>query len=420
MNDLHNPSAEAGVICAALHSPKTLNHLSRTLTPDDFYVPAHEAIWDTARNMLNQGQLVDPVTIMSGLAKYGLQRYQHTLADIVTLGTVDVQAGAYATEIRDLAVRRRLSATGVRIQQLASTPEESPKSLAALALTELESAYRPIEHHITHVGDMMDGFLNDLEDTTAPQGLSWPYVDAGRVCKPLAPGQFWIIAGRPAMGKSVALADIARHAAIRQHKTVVVFSLEMRALEYLRRIVAAEAKVPLDKLQSKQLTEAEWLRIADATNLIRESPLHIVDDPECTIADVRAKIKDLRADLVCLDYIQLGTFNQKIPRREGLEAFSRGLKIAANEFGIPIITAAQLNRGSLQEKRPKMSDLRESGALEQDADGIILLHREDYENPECQRAGEIDLIVAKQRSGPTGVITLVHQFHYARFKDLAN
>lgn len=420
MPELHNTHAEAGAICAALHSQNALTQLARTLTPDDFYQPAHEAIWETIKSMLTQGHLVDPITIISGLAKHGYQKFQTVLIDIVALGTVDVQGIAYATEIKDLAVRRRLTATGARIQQLAAAPAESPKTLTSLALAEIESAYRPLDNAKTHVSDMMDDFLDDLEDTTAPQGIAWPYNDAARVLKPMTPGQMIIIAGRPAMGKSVALADLARTAAIRDRHTTIVFSLEMRASEYLRRIVAAEAKVPLTALQEKNLTADQWQRIADATQLIRESPLHIIDDPECTIADVRGKIKDLHADLVCIDYLQLGTFNTKISRREGLEEFSRGLKIAANQFGIPIVTAAQLNRGAQDQKQPRISDLRESGALEQDADVICLLHREDYYEPEHTRAGEIDVIVGKQRNGPTGLITLCHQFHYSRFKDLAN
>lgn len=421
MSDLHNQNAEAGVICAALHSPSALQQLSRTLTPDDFYIPAHEAIWDTIRVMLNQDQLVDPITIMSGLAKRGYQKYQSIIIDIATMGVVDVQGLAYANDVKDLAVRRRLSTSGLKIQQLVTDPEESPKTIAALALQELETAYRPIENSKTHIGDYIDGFLDELENTEAPQGISWPYKDAARVLRPMSSGQFGIIAARPAMGKSVCLADIARHAAIKERATTIVFSLEMSSTEYLMRIVAAEAKVPLSRLQNKTLDEHEWQRIADATNLIREAPLHIIDDPECTLNDIRGHIKNLRADLACIDYIQLGTFNPKIARREGLEEFSRGLKITAKKFGIPIITAAQLNRGSGHErKKPQISDLRESGALEQDADFIILLDREDYYEPESPRAGEIDLIVGKQRSGPTGLITLAHQFHYARFKDLAN
>jgi len=419
MSDLHNPQAEAGVICAALHTPNVLNQLIRTLTPDDFYVPAHEAIWETARNMLTQGQLVDPITIVSGLAKYGLQRFQPTLIDIVSLGTIGVQAAAYAEEIRDLAVRRRLTLTGTRIQQIAAMPEETPKNIATLAMTELEAAYRPIEHQKTHVSDQLDDFLDDLENTSDGQGIHWPYTDAHRVLRPMEAGQFIIMAGRPAMGKSVALADIARSAAIRDQHTTVVFSLEMSANEYLRRIISAEARIPLTQLQEKNLGANEWQRIAEAQTRIRNAPLHIIDDPECTIADIRSTIKDLKADIACIDYLQLGTFNPKVSRREGLEEFSRGLKILAKKLGIPIAAAAQLNRGAADQKRPRISDLRESGALEQDADVICLLHREDYEEPEHPRAGEVDIIVGKHRNGPTGTVTLAHQFHYSRFKDLA-
>jgi replicative DNA helicase len=420
MSDLHNQAAEAGVICAALHSPRAQSELLKILKPDDFYLPAHEAIWDTVHRMSVSGQLVDPITIVSGLAKHSHQRFQSVLVEIVALGTVDVQGTAYASEVKDLATRRRLSATGVRIQQLAGVPEETPKNLAALAMSELETAYRPIERSMTHVGDTIDEFLADLADPTVPQGIRWPYADTERILKPLAPGQLVLVAGRPAMGKSVALADIARSAAIRDGHTTIVFSLEMRSNEYLRRIMSAESGVALTALQEKTLTTGDWNRVETAQTRIRNSPLHIIDDPECTTADIRAAIKDLKADLVCFDYIQLGTFNPKISRREGLEEFSRGLKITANKLAIPIVAAAQLTRGSQDQRLPRISDLRESGALEQDADVICLLHREDYYDTETPRAGEIDLIVGKHRNGPTGTIALAHQFRQSRFQQLAH
>ncbi|WP_313280482.1 replicative DNA helicase [Timonella senegalensis] len=421
MSELANVAAEREIICGTLSARGAeQDQLLSGLRPEDFYLPAHESIWWTMQAMHSGGELIDFITIMSGLAKHGYQDLQKHIIELADLGTVAVQAAAYTSGVYDLAVRRRLAAMGTRVVQLAGDAEGSPAELVSVAQTELEAAYKPAEQARTHVSDILPDLLAELRDPTPPQGIAWPYMDADRLLKPMSAGQFVIVAGRPGMGKSVALSDIARHAVLKQHKSAVVFSLEMRAEEYLKRILAAETGIRLTYINEKRLDERQWDALDTAARRLADAPLHIIDKPECTIADVRGRIRELKADIVCMDYLQLGTFNPKVQRREGLEEFSRGLKIAANQFGIPIVAAAQLNRGAQDQKRPRISDLRESGALEQDADVITLLHREDYFERESPRAGELDYIIGKQRNGPTGEFVLSHQLHYTRFSDMAN
>lgn len=419
---LSNLDAEKGIICGFLHAKPPLQHeLLRTLAPDDFYSPAHEDVWATLHAMAAEGRVIDPITVWTGLAQQGFQKHQALLPELVSLGTADVQASAYAQDVKDLASRRRISSTGVRVQQLAESPETSPAALVAIAQSELESAWRPLETIKTHVADHLEPLLEALHDQTPPDGLDWPYRDAHNILKPLKAGQFVVIGGRPGIGKSVALSDIARHASLKQRKTTVVFSLEMSSQEYLQRILAAEAGVRLTALQEKTLTEHQWQRIDQVSERIRQAPLHIIDDPSCTLADIRARTKEMKAEIIAVDYIQIATLNPKLERRIALEEFSRGLKVLAKQQEIPVVTAAQLNRGAAQaDHAPRLSDLRETGAIEQDADIVVLLDRPDYYEKEHPRAGELDYIIAKHRNGPTGTITLTHHLHYSRFADMAH
>lgn len=420
---LANHEAEAGIICGVLHGrPEEQDRILKALTPRDFHTPAHEDIWGTLKAMQAEGRVIDGITVMSGLAKHGHQQHQALIPDIMTMGTPAVSALAYAKDVKDLAVRRSLQAMGTRVQQLAEAPDATPAELAAIAQQELDAAYTAEEETKTHAQDHVTAVLSDLEDPTPPQGIQWPYRDAQQILAPMQGGQYIVIGARPAVGKSVALADIARDAAIRQRKTVVIFSLEMSSQEYTRRMIAAEAGVRFKNMQNKTLTPQDWDKITPAAERIAQAPLHIIDDVSCTTADIRSRVRELKADLIILDYIQIGTMDPADKdRRQALEKYSRSLKIIAKSFNIPLCTAAQLNRNAASpDTPPRMSDLRETGALEQDADIIILLHRPDQEQPEHQRAGEVDYIVAKHRNGPTGIITLAAQLHYTRFTNLAH
>jgi replicative DNA helicase len=203
---------------------------------------------------------------------------------------------------------------------------------------------------------------------------------------------------------------------------VVLHTLEMSATEVIHRIISAEERIPLDKIKQNTLTPEEWARVATATQRILESPLTIIDDPSAGIPEMRASIRKYRPAVVLFDYFQLGRTNPaQRDRRQALEEMSRGFKILAKEEHVPIVAAAQLNRKSQDrtDKQPMLSDLRETGSLEQDCDTAVLLHRDDAEDPECARAGEVDLIVVKQRNGPQGKAVLIHQLHYSRLVDMA-
>lgn len=422
----HDPAAEAAVLGAVLRSPAALTEVAPLLAGEDFYRPANERIWDAINALADAGTGVDPVTVADCMARAGTLEpaggivYLHDL--VAGVPTVS-NAGYYAGIVRDTAARRRMLAAAARIAQVASGMEGTPEDVASTAMAELAAAARPDPGaQRTSIGDLIDAVLEDLEAPLDETGaIQWPWRDLGHSMRPMSCGQLILFAGRPGSGKSVALVDVARDAALRQGRTVLLHTLEMSRDEVIWRILAAEARIPLSAVLSRSLTAEHWARLAQARAVFEGAPLHIVDTPNLTTADLRASIDRLHPDLVVIDYVQLGTVNPRLERRVALEEYIRNLKLVAKSAGVPILTAAQLGRGPEMrtDHTPQLSDLRETGSLEQDADAVVLLFRPDYYEPESARAGEVDMIVAKQRNGPTGTVTLCHQLHYSRFVDMA-
>lgn len=425
MTDLpHDPTAEKAVLGAAMTSRAALVDVAPLLEGSDFYIPAHETVWDTITTLHTAGQGVDPITVAAALAEAGTlamtggHLYLH---DLVAAVTTTTNAAWHAGIVRELAGRRRVVQTGTRLTQLGMTAEGKAADLVLTAQAELAAAHRPDPRTAqTLIGDLVDGAIDAIEAGN-PGGVPWPWVDANKVLNPASPGQLIVIGARPSVGKSVVCVDVAREAAIRRGITTVLHTLEMSQVEVIHRILAAEARIPLSHIQQNTLREDEWVRLAQARTALAAAPLHIIDTPAVSIADLQASVSRHRPGLLVVDYLQLMTINPKVDRRQGVEELTRGLKLLAKAETIPLVVAAQLNRESEKriDRRPQMSDLRETGSIENDADVIVLLHQPDKDDPESARAGEMDLIVAKQRNGPTETITVAHQFHYARLVDLA-
>jgi replicative DNA helicase len=280
----------------------------------------------------------------------------------------------------------------------------------------------------------MEGALDEIESISNRSGqmtgVPTGFHDLDALTNGLHPGQMVIIAARPAIGKSTLGLDLARSCSIKNTLTCVIFSLEMGRNEIIMRLLSAEARVALHHMRSGTMTDEDWARLARRMGPVSEAPLFIDDSPNMSMMEIRAKARRLKQrhglQLVIIDYMQLmqhSASNSKRPdnRQQEVSEISRSLKLLAKELEVPVIAISQLNRGPEQrtDKRPMMSDLRESGSLEQDADVIILLHREDAYERESPRAGEADLIVAKHRNGPTANITVAFQGHYSRFVDMA-
>ncbi|ACU69285.1 replicative DNA helicase [Catenulispora acidiphila DSM 44928] len=431
--------AEQSVLGGMLLSKDAIAEVIEVIKAIDFYKPAHEAVFGAILELYGRGEPADPVTVAALLTKKGdINRiggapYLHTLINSVPTAA---NAGYYAEIVKERAVLRRLVEAGTRIVQMGySTDGSDVEQIVDAAQQEMYNVTeaRTSEDFIP-LADAMEGALDEIESISNRSGqmtgVPTGFHDLDALTNGLHPGQMVIIAARPAIGKSTLGLDLARSCSIKNGLTSVIFSLEMGRNEIIMRLLSAEARVALHHMRSGTMTDEDWARLARRMGPVSEAPLFIDDSPNMSMMEIRAKARRLKQrhdlQLVIIDYMQLmqhSSSNSKRPdsRQQEVSEISRSLKLLAKELEVPVIAISQLNRGPEQrtDKRPMMSDLRESGSLEQDADVIILLHREDAYERESPRAGEADLIVAKHRNGPTANITVAFQGHYSRFVDMA-
>jgi replicative DNA helicase len=427
-------SAEQSVLGAMLLSKDAIADVVEQLRGSDFYRPAHETIYDTVLELYGRGEPADAVTVSAELTKRGESTrvggapYLHTLVAGVPTAA---NAGYYAEIVRERAILRRLVEAGTRIVQMGYAGEGDIDAVVDRAQAEVfgVSERRTSEDYLP-ISDLLQGTLDEIEAISGHDGslvgVPTGFTDLDALTNGLHAGQLVIVAARPAIGKSTLALDIARSASIHHNLAAVVFSLEMGRNEITMRMLSAEAKVPLHHMRSGTMTDQDWDRIARTMGTVAGAPLFIDDSPNMTMMEIRAKCRRLKQRnqlrLVVLDYLQLMSSGRRVESRQvEVSEFSRSLKLLAKELEVPVVALSQLNRGPEQrtDKRPMLSDLRESGSLEQDADMVVLLHREDAYEKESPRAGEADFIVAKHRNGPTGTITVAFQGHYSRFVDMA-
>jgi replicative DNA helicase len=289
---------------------------------------------------------------------------------------------------------------------------------------------RRVTEDFLPLSEIMPGALDEIEAIGSRggvmTGVPTGFADLDALTNGLHAGQMVVIAARPAIGKSTLALDLARAAAVKHRLATVLFSLEMSRNEITMRLLSAEARVPLHAMRTGQMGEEDWTRLARRMSEVVDAPLYIDDSPNMSMVEIRSKCRRLkqRHDLrmVIVDYLQLMSSPRRVEnRQQEVSEMSRSLKLLSKEIDVPVVAISQLNRGPEQrnDKRPLLSDLRESGSIEQDSDVVILLHREDAYERESPRAGEADLIVAKHRNGPTTTVTVAFQGHYSRFVDMA-
>ncbi len=427
--------AEQSVLGGMILSKDAIADVVEELRGNDFYRPAHELIYEAILDLYGRGEPADAVTVVAELNKRGeLARiggapYIHTLISSVPTAA---NAGYYARIVREQAVLRRLVEAGTRIVQLGYATEGGDvDEIVNTAQAEIYavSERRTSEDYVP-LRDIINPTMEEIERNSergeGMVGVPTGFTDLDALTNGLHGGQMIIIAARPAIGKSTLAVDICRAASIKHNLASVIFSLEMGRTELTMRLLAAEAGVPLQNMRKGEMKDDDWQRVASALGRVSDAPLFIDDSPNMSLMEIRAKCRRLKQRhdlrLVVVDYLQLMSSGKKVEsRQQEVSEFSRALKLLAKELEVPVIAVAQLNRGPEQrgDKKPMMSDLRESGSLEQDADVVMLLHREDAYDKESPRAGEADIIVAKHRNGPTSTIQVAFQGHYSRFTDMA-
>jgi replicative DNA helicase len=436
MNDRTPPQdldAEMAVLGGMLSSRRAIADVSEILVPADFYKPAHELIYAAILDLNTAGQPADALTVADALgrrgqlAQAGGSPYLHTLVGCITTAA---NSSWHAQIVQDLAVRRRIIAAGTRIAQMGYETDDA-SDLPAI-VDRAQSEANAIGGRAQHeddptVRDTADEVVDELKNGVE-MGLPTGFRDLDQLTHGLQPGQMVIVAARPGMGKSTLALDIVRHVSIKHRRPSVFFSLEMNRKELVRRALSAEGSIPLHHMAPRGMTDDDWQRLGPVYDRVVSAPITINDRHDLTVMRMRAYARHLKQtsglELAVVDYAQLaqsGSARKFENRQTEVTEISRNLKLLGKELEIPVLVLAQLNRGPMQraDKRPVMSDMRESGALEQDADVVILLHREDAYVQDSPRAGEADFIVDKHRNGATATITVAFQGHYSRFVDMA-
>ncbi|MGI8879100.1 MAG: replicative DNA helicase [Jatrophihabitans sp.] len=439
-------AAEQSVLGGMLLSKDAIADVIEVLRAGDFYRPAHQIVYDSILDLYSKGEPADAITVVAELTRTGLMTrvnggatYLHTL--IASVPTA-ANAGYYAQIVAEKAILRRLVEAGTRIVQMGygaasgagdlvgSVDEVVDRAQAEVYdVTERRTSedYIAIEHLLQPTLDDIDKISHGEVGSGIPTG----FVDLDGLTNGLHPGQMVTIAGRPGSGKSTLALDIARSASVHNEKTAVIFSLEMSRIEIMMRLLSAESRVLLKSMRDGHLSDEDWSRMARRVGELAKAPLFIDDSPNLTMMEIRAKARRLKQrhnlELVVIDYLQLMTSGKRVEsRQQEVSEFSRSMKLLAKELEVPVVALSQLNRGPEQrtDKKPMLSDLRESGSIEQDSDVVILVHRPDlYPGSETEggvsRQGEADLIVAKHRNGPTATIAVSFQGHYSRFANMA-
>lgn len=433
-NPRHDLLAEQAALGGMMFDRDTVGDVCGALKPRDYFRPAHEAIHLAIVRLFSRGEPTTPVAVTAELTRTGdLARaggvgYVHECVETGRhMGEPDYHAGL----VHEQAVLRRLIESGERIAAMGRAGEGNVADLVDAAQSELFTvADERAEEEMLFVADTMEASIAEIVDLKENRGklvgVPTGFADLDALTGGLRAGQMIVIAARPAMGKSTLALDIARSAAVHHGLTTVIFSLEMSRGEINFRLLSAEAKVALHHIRSGNMTDDDWTRVARRMPDITGAPLVVDASSNLTSMDIRTKSRRLAQKhdlkLIIVDYMQLMQSGGSKAENRQLEVseISRNLKTLAKELGVPVVALSQLNRGpeQRQDKKPVVSDLRESGSIEQDADMVILLHREDAYEKDSARAGEADLIVGKHRNGPTATITLAAQLHYSRFIDM--
>ncbi len=428
--------AEQSVLGGMLMSKDAIADVIERIGPQDFYKPAHEVVYQAILGLFGRGEPADPVTVAAEIDRNGLTNriggatYLHTLMQAVPTAA---NAGYYADIVAEKATLRRLVQAGTRVVQYgyAGMNGADVADVVDRAQAEIyDVTNRHTREDMVALEDLLQPTMDEMEAIASGdglgQGIPTGFIELDHITNGLHAGQLIIIAARPGVGKSTLAMDFLRSCSIEHRVPAVMFSLEMSKTEIVMRLLSAEAKVKLADMRAGRMSDTQWTALARRMGEINQAPLYIDDSPNMTITEIRAKCRRLKQrsglGLIVIDYLQLMTSGKHAESRQAEVAeFSRNLKLLAKELEIPVVALSQLNRGPEQrvDKVPQVSDLRDSGGIEQDADMVILLHRPDASDRDSPRGGEADVILGKHRNGPTANITVAHQLHFSRFTNMA-
>src|SRR5579884_1823178 len=429
-----NLDAEESVLGAMMLSPAAIEAVSEVIDAGDFYRESHGKIYLAALDLYQHAQPVDAITIADKLdergelAEVGGKERVHELAALVPATS---NARHYAKIVREMATLRGLTLVGEQIQRLGwDRPGETHELVDRAEQMVFDLAQHRIRGSFDHVAELVRESFEQItkmyesggEMTGTPTGFR----DVDQMTSGLQPGNLVVVAGRPSMGKSAFALGVASNLAVHHGIPVAVFTLEMSKIEVVQRFLCAEARVELQRLRTGKLTQEDWPRLVKACDTLTKAPIYVDDTRMTTILEIRSKARRLKArepklGLVIVDYLQLMGSGSIEHRVQEVSQISRSLKLLAGDLDVPVMALSQLSRGveSRTDKRPLLSDLRDSGSIEQDADLVMFLYRDEYYNDQSEDQGLAEVILAKHRNGPVDTQKLAFLKRYAKFADLA-
>ena len=429
----HHLEAERSVLGAMLQSAESVMLAQESLTPEDFYDPAHREIFDAMIHLSSLSRPVDLVTLDEELTRRGSLEGVGGLDYLISLSQfvpTTANAGAYIRIIDEKSTLRRLIEASQDISRLSYADEEETADILAetekkiydITMRKGGEMLQPIQSVLLSTYERIETLAKNRGQL---EGVPTGFADLDRILTGMHPGEFILIAARPSMGKTSIGLNIVENAAIRHGAKCAVFSLEMPAEQLIMRMLCSEANVDMQAVRRGTLTMEDWERLTDAMVPIARSQIYIDATSGITVPEVRSKARRMQMehglDLILIDYLSLMTATgRNNSRQEEVSSISRALKGLAQELKVPVLVLQQLSRANTgrSDHRPILSDIRESGAIEQDADVVMFLHREAYYNPETEKKNIAELIIAKQRNGPLGTVELGWQAEYTKFVNL--
>ncbi|AFV75763.1 replicative DNA helicase [Thermus oshimai] len=434
----HNLEAEQSVLGAIMLDHSVLDDIEGLLpSPEAFYAEAHRKIYAAIQTLRAQGQPVDLVTLQEELRRRGELEGVGGLSYLLELSEATPTA-AYAEHYARIvaekwALRRLIQAAGEAMRLayeeaggLDEILDQAGKRILEVALAQKEAEARPMRELVHDTFEHIEALYQSKGQVA---GVRTGFKELDELIGALAPGSLNIIAARPAMGKTAFALTIAQHVALKEGVGVGIYSLEMPAAQLTLRMMCSEARIDMNRVRLGQLTDRDFTRLVDVAGRLSEAPIYIDDTSDLTLMELRARARRLKhqygVGLIVIDYLQLmsgpGGGKNGENRQQEIAAISRGLKALARELNLPVLALSQLSRAveNRPNKRPMLSDLRESGSIEQDADLVMFIYRDEYYNPHSEKAGIAEIIVGKQRNGPTGTVELQFHAQHVRFNDLA-
>lgn len=429
-----NIEAEEAILGGILLDPEAITRVADLIRPEAFYISAHQEIYRAALILQGQGSPTDLMSVTAWLRDRGLLEKvggQSKLVQLIDRTVSSVNIDQYAHLVMEKYMRRKLIQTGNEISHLGYDTSKNLEQILDQSEQKLFNVTqdRP-QQGLAAAADILTHTFADIESRSLGMvlpGLSCAFYDLDAMTQGFQRSDLVIVAGRPSMGKTTFVMNIARNIAAFHKLPVAIFSLEMSKEQLVQRLLASEARIESGRLRAGRVSQQEWEPLGHAISTLSELPMFIDDTPNISITEMRSKARRLQAEqggslgMILLDYLQLmegGSDN----RVQELSKITRSLKGLARELSVPVIALSQLSRGveSRTNKRPMMSDLRESGSIEQDADLIMMLYRDEYYNPDTPDRGIAEVIIAKHRNGPTGTVKLLFESQFTQFRNLAS